>query len=114
MTRVLWLSRHALSDMQKIDLSSETGYDELTVDTVNMTYPARSGAAVDAIEAAAEGFDVVCGVFPAHIAAEIVRRQFVVGDGGPSFWVPVSMPVFAEDGTPRGFEHSHWERLGVE
>lgn len=113
MTKVLWLSRHALSTEQVEDLTRESGYEELTVTTVNMTYPARSGQAVGQIEAAAAGFDLVAGVFPAHIAGEIVRRKFD-GDGGPSFWVPVAVPIFAEDGAQRGFQHSHWERLGTE
>ena len=109
-TKVLWLSRHELSGTQVSDLARESGYEVLSVDTDNVTYPARSADAVDDLVARSTGYDLVCGVFPAHIAAEIVRRD-IRGGLPASFWVPVSTPAPASDGALRGFQHSHWERL---
>lgn len=124
--KVLWLSRHQLSADQVADLSVTLGFT-VEVTTVNMTFPARSADAVRAIVEASKGFDIVCGVFPAHIAAAMQRESaYPVGEmamlhSGIDLtrpmstalhaWTPVSMPVFAEDGTPRGFNHSHWECL---
>jgi hypothetical protein len=116
--KVLWLSRHALSAEQLADFARESGHElnMLAVSTANMTFPAKSWEAVRHInEVATQGdFDVVCGVFPAHIAARFAAEQVGGKEGSYSVWVPVSVPKFAEDGTSRGFEHSHWERIDLE
>jgi hypothetical protein len=104
--RVLWLSRHEMSDEQKDDIAHIIGGAELV--TMNVTYPAHSDDAVAEITALARARNCrwVCGVFPAHIAAAFARRQ---GWQALRVLVPVSIPVAAVEGQARGFTHSHWE-----
>ena len=121
--KVLWLSRHPLGAEQVADLSATLGCD-VEVTTQNVTLPANSRDALTALRHLAVGFDVVTGVFPAHIAAAAARLSaWAVGDNThiwhgivPSrpythMWVPVSVPAPAAHGETRGFQHSHWECL---
>jgi hypothetical protein len=62
---------------------------------------------------------VVLGVFPAHIAAELAVQSYnpARDNSLPNFGelligIPVAKPVFAEDGTPRGFSHLRYHWLG--
>lgn len=117
--RVLWLSRHPLSEDQIGDLILTTGSD-VVITSENATFPAQSREAVPAIMKMAERYDFVCGVFPAHIATALSWAATGAPEEGcpqryplqgVTYLVPVSAPVAAPDGAVRGFTHSHWERI---
>ena len=124
--KALWLSRHEMTKEQLEDLSHflapywwVDGQDLESVEHRNVTFPARSPEAVEAITKMVSelvGDDeaplIVCGVFPAHIAGALTR---LLNDGYVQalFLVPVSVPAPAKEGETRGggFVHSHWEQL---
>jgi hypothetical protein len=118
---VLFTSRHQLTQEQCDDLDRLfTGF-ELNLKTQNVTYATKGGNAYKqlALLCKDENIDVLIGVFPAHIAANIaVTNTYDYGelrvfDGVNQKTIvlaPVSEAVFAEeDGKPRGFRHSHFE-----
>lgn len=124
--KILWLSRHTMSSSQMADLkvamqmsppsqAFEYDFSMAEVVQINMTFPAHSREAVELIDSLTadqpKGWSkvVVCGVFPAHIAAALARRPHEIWH--PAVWAPVSVPAFADDGSPRGFTHSHWEEV---
>lgn len=118
--KVLWVSRHPMSDEQRSSLFTaiKASYnhkfappmpESIEVTSVNVTLPAYSLDAEVVIEdlLAQHGCDVLTGVFPAHVAARIATRK----NGKYLAYVPVSVPVAAQHGETRGFEHSHWEGI---
>lgn len=112
--KVLWLSRHDMTPEQVRGLQLHHGIDgNVEIVKVNMTFPADSyDAALSILNTAREqGFSVIAGVFPAHIAARLAllrRREVGVL---VRVLIPVSVPVPAKDGETRGFQFSHWERF---
>jgi hypothetical protein len=113
---------------QKADLKDNLSqyYCAVDIQQRNITFPAYSLDAVEAVKNIVADLDlpagkeaVVTGVFPAHIAArlakarEYYRRPENLSDDGLSFplLVPVSVPTDAKDGETRGFIHHHWEWL---
>lgn len=115
--KVLWLSRHPMNIPQIKSLQNVLEAD-VSVTSKNVTFPTYSIEAVQLIKELAKGFDVVCGVFPAHIAAAVTWGAVGAPEqgcpqlyplDGVHYYVPVSVPVPAEDGSVRAFQHSHWE-----
>lgn len=126
--KVLWLSAHALNETQTADLSAVCGAD-VRITHVNQVFPAASGDAVREIVEASKGFDIVAGVFPAHIAAALARQSAsAIEEGYVAFlgiwragerplhvYSPVAKPASSDGGAARRvFEHSHWECLTKE
>ena len=106
--RALWLSRHPMTGDQVADWTARNGGAEFEIVAQNMTYPAYSDDAAAQITEAANNASAryVIAVLPAHIAAEFARRQ---GYQKIRVFVPVAVPVAAEDGPARAFRHSHFE-----
>ena len=112
--RILWLSRHALTEEQKETLLIERRMvhwpSAVQVEFIhlNITLPAFSGDAVQGILDLREdkGADVVSGVLPAHVAAQWMQMEVKV-----PLYLPVSIPAPAVEGETRGggFVFSHWE-----
>jgi hypothetical protein len=128
MKRIIWLSRHSMSDIQKKDLTAFLRQDDLEVTEQNATFPARSEEARDIIrDILLRNPDAhVAGVFPAHIAGAIARKfqncdapgivdrdWLAIRTNGQRVFVPASLPASAKEGEVRGggFAHSHWEAL---
>lgn len=124
--KVLWLSRHAMSAEQLADLETDPhmgiGFpvgQETQVEVIhhNATYPAVGyEAARQIIEIGASyGANIIAGVFPAHVAVQLSRRDrwsnVYTANVLKSVMVPVSVPAAAVEGEVRGggFVHSHWE-----
>ena len=95
----LWLSRHEMSEQQAVDVKDYNVIKE------NMTYAASGPeAARNILSAAAQHkCKIVGGVFPAHVAVELVKQKEI------AIWLPVSIPAPAKEGEERGFTFSHWE-----
>lgn len=118
---VLFTSRHSLTTDQTNDLNNLFAGFELKVETQNVTYLTKGRDAYVQLATICKEkqVDVLIGVFPAHIAANIaVTNTYDYGelrvfDGlnrKTIVLVPVSEAVPAtEDGKPRGFKHSHFE-----
>jgi hypothetical protein len=109
MNKILWLSRHNMTQEQKeqlvalfVEENQLVGDAEIV--SINATFSADSMSAVAEIHALLKEHDthLLSGVFPAHIAARLCEQSYRVA-------LPVSVPVFAEDGQQRGFCHSHFE-----
>ena len=115
--KVLWLSRHAMTEEQREELiqrrrsvswrAATTPMHEIV--HLNVTLPAYGHAAVRAILDLCEEHkaDVVAGVLPAHVAACWMLR----GIEDVTLYLPVSAPAPAVEGETRGggFVFSHWE-----
>lgn len=112
--KVLWVSRHELTDEQRSNLAGRLGLEVELVEivSVNITLPAHSDEAVPVLDSAVRQneCDVLAGVFPAHVAGALARRS---GWQKVRAFVPVSVPAPAVEGQVRGggFSHSHWEEL---
>lgn len=114
--KCLWLSRHEPTAEQRLELG-----DDVVI--INATFAAEARTAAEEVLALATntGAKVISGVFPAHVAVELIARnlrQDGVGDcswkpAGFTLLLPVSVPVAASDGQVRGFKHSHFERYCV-
>ena len=118
--RVLWLSRHPMTEEQKADLCLTMGIDSVKVMQENMTYNENSEIASEEIRRMVanrttyddKGYPhkvhALAGVFPAHVAVSLVlNREYL---DMPMILLPVSVAVEAAEGQNRGFRHSHWER----
>ena len=124
MEKILWLSRHAMTNEQREQLVSRRQTfswkaREASVEIVhlNVTLPAYGYEAVRVILDLCKEHEagVVAAVLPAHVAAawmvrgvRTVPRQF--GDD-VALYLPVSIPAPAAEGETRGggFVFSHWE-----
>jgi len=112
-----------MSDEQLDDLTKTFGKDtfgedtELNISSANVTFPAEGKKAAEEIVrmipekvSGVHSIEVVCGVFPAHVALSLVKMR---DDNGPVFnvLIPVSVPAPAVEGEVRGggFLHHHWE-----
>lgn len=115
--KVLWLSRHAMTDEQQAELiariRSDYWDDDMTplheIVQINVTLPAYGFNAVQEILNLCDQYGTrhVAAVLPAHVAAQWAlnhRREEVL-------WLPVSVPAPAVEGETRGggFVFSHWE-----
>lgn len=120
--KVLWLSRHPMSTQQQVDLLKVVRHSyrftpafqpsAIQIITLNETLPVGKTEAFDTIKRLMDTHEceVLTGVFPAHIAADLAVRGYINTRPWVAF-LPVAIPQFAEDGSPRGFAHSHWEDL---
>lgn len=117
--RVLWLSRHDMTEGQYEDLEKELqkyyGKEiKIMKQSRNMTFPARGlEAALQIVDTISnEEIDVVTGVFPAHVAVRLAEQ---LRGSSTLLFVPVSVPAPAQEGEVRGggFVHSHWECLNL-
>lgn len=105
MKKVIWMSRHPMTDAQRSSLAAKLGEDAVEVASVNPLFPDSHKAVIGYTydRLADQGWTdaVVAGVFPAHVAIWL-SREFTLA-------VPIAVPVKAEHGEERRFEHSHWE-----
>lgn len=117
--KILWLSRHEMTKEQKEGLEKILqnyygGPVDVTVDSRNMTFPAKGlEAAIEIVDILLyEEIDVVTGVFPAHVAVHLAEA---LRSSSTLFFVPVAVPSDAKEGEVRGggFVHSHWECLNI-
>ncbi len=98
---VVWLSRHPMTPDQVASLP------DTQIIHYNPTFGSDDNEAIRAICALAEENNAgkVLGVFPAPLLIEMCgynRRS-------PTFGVAIAAPQFAEDGSPRGFQHKGWK-----
>jgi hypothetical protein len=119
--KVLWLSRHAMTEEQ-LEVLGHWFDEEITVTQVNAVYSADSEEAVEELVALGKEYDALAGVFPGHIAAAYALLRFKQElpewykpnnrEYLPMF-VPVSVPAPAKEGEVRGngFDFSHWEQF---
>lgn len=107
--KVLWLSRHEMTEQQQRALM-ELLEDSFEVTARNVTFPARATEAAREIISLAKGLEinVIAGVFPAHVAAQLA---LVASNANVEIFIPVAVPAPAKEGEVRGggFEFSHWE-----
>ena len=121
MEKILWISRHAMTDAQREELTrrrpSWKTREGIEIVHLNVTLPAYGYEAVRVILDLCREHQagVVAAVLPAHVAASwmvrgvrTVPRQF--GDD-VALYLPVSIPAPAVEGETRGggFVFSHWE-----
>jgi hypothetical protein len=86
-------------------LNLQAGEEEgLEITQINFTFSAFGEEAANEILELSEGYDLVAGVFPAHVAVALAAR-----DDAPLIAMPVSVPAPAKEGEVRGFVHHHWE-----
>jgi hypothetical protein len=88
-------------------LSLQAGEEEgLEITQLNFTFAAFGDEAANEILELSEGYDMVAGVFPAHVAVALAARDYK-----PLIAMPVSVPAPAKEGAIRnsGFVHHHWE-----
>lgn len=124
--KVLWLSRHTMTAEQMADLENHPSMTiglpmgakvEVEVIHLNLTYVAGGHeAAKQVMEAGAScGAKFIAGVFPAHVAVKLAKRDHwsnvYTANVLKGVLVPVSLPAPAKEGETRGggFIHSHWE-----
>jgi hypothetical protein len=113
--KVLWLSRHEMTEDQKADLNqllqSNNGCELGEIIHLNHTFAAKGFVAAEEIATLAQQHEVqvVSGVFPAHVAVRIRLSLDSWIEESPMLVMPVSVPVPAVEGQVRGFRHSHWE-----
>jgi hypothetical protein len=124
--KVLWLSRHPMTAEQLADLEAhphmKVGFSseqKVVLEMVqhNMMYPAIGYEAAEKIldVGSSYGANIIAGVFPAHVAVQLCRRNkwanAYTANTLKGVMVPVSMPAPAVEGETRGggFVHSHWE-----
>jgi hypothetical protein len=100
---------------------SDIGNVEFNINSINAVFPANGNEAAEQIIkmipekiSGVQSIEVICGVFPAHVALSLVRmRDNKVDYFGPAFnvLIPVSVPAPAVEGEVRGggFIHHHWE-----
>jgi hypothetical protein len=93
---------------------------EFNISSINSLFPADGNEAAEQIIKmipkkvfGVQSREVVCGVFPAHVALSLVRMRNYKLYTGPSFdvLIPVNIPAPAVEGEVRGggFIHHHWE-----
>lgn len=125
--RVLWLSRHQMTEEQADDLLDEatSGWDGLDIETENHLWSATASEEADMeensrfLKSAFARADIVAGVFPpvALEALRQMRREFRRRAGSDPFWcvaTPVSEQTREEraDGTAQiTFRHVRWAFL---
>ena len=106
--KVLWLSRHPLSDEARKEL--EEKYGAIEVKQVNATFPTHN--TIEYVRELAKGYDLIGGVFPAQFWGELInlllRKRVSIKEliGAPLFIV-ISAPVSAEERELRKFSFSH-------
>ena len=117
--KILWLSRHQMTAAQLADLRGVltrdffTGASMAPVETMNLTLPAHSEAALDELVALARTHQLcdqwdaqdggcIAAVLPAHIAAAVARDRLKSTRLACPVYVPVSVPAPAVDGETRG------------
>lgn len=110
MKKVVWLSRHEMTEEQKLSLENEIG--EHTTTTENLLWKASEEFIEDAVankakwcKLAAE-YDVICGVFP-PVAIEALM---LINLGRTLVLTPVSAQVKEErkEGVQIAFKHLRW------
>ena len=106
--KVLWLSRHPLSDDARKELENRFGAIE--VEQVNATFPTHN--TIEYVKELAKGYDLIGGVFPAQFWGELInlllRKRVSIKEliGAPLFIV-ISAPVSAEERELRKFSFSY-------
>ncbi len=121
--KILWLSRHPITEVQKADLieSIKGSYQNqfspgeapsvFEVVEINFTFASEGEAAAKQIQELCRDYQAtaVSGVIPAHVAVEAYRswEYYRTYQG----YLPVPKPAFATDGEVRAYEHSHFERF---
>lgn len=117
MEKIIWLSRHAMTDEQREELIrrrrsvfwEDTSSPMHEIVPLNVTLPAYGPDAVRVILDLCDeyGADVVAAVLPAHVAAAWMLRDIA----DVTLYLPVSAPAPAVEGETRGggFVFSHWE-----
>ncbi len=128
--KVLWLSRHEMTESQVADLRGMmegTAYGPMSeVVHLNVTFPSSGLEAAKAIMALAEEHEcsVIAGVFPAHVGMRLasLREEWAMyhpTEGvrkaslqlrSRTIAIPVTVPTSAKEGETRGggFVHDHW------
>ena len=113
--KVLWISRHAMTEEQRADLQKRnwaiTGGPIEVLHLDNITLPARGSEGARALLDLAREHQstVIAAVLPAHVAAAWVMLEYTLE---VMLYLPVSVPAAAKEGEVRGggFTFSHWER----
>ncbi|MDR2092301.1 MAG: hypothetical protein LBP58_03140 [Azoarcus sp.] len=122
---VIFLSRHPMTREQISGLQAARSLPDgrvvaaappPAVECRNVTFPASGEDAARQIAALAiaEPDTLVCGVFPAHVAAQIALKlaaRRATFHAAPCVGIPVAVPAPAVEGENRGggFVHDHWE-----
>lgn len=119
MKRVIWLSRHELTEQQREDLKSFLG-EEAQILSENRTWKASADAEEDKAcnvttwEGLAVRFHVVAGVFPPVALAALAAFRRGLGDRSIRVVTPVSEQTREEraDGSAQiRFRHLRWQEL---
>ena len=102
MKKVLWVSRHPL-DPKALDALGA----EVKVETKEILFHSNGEEAYRQLLSAAEGYNMVGGVFPSQLWVAIVREG-VYALPFKLFQV-ISIPAVAADGVTRVFNFDHLE-----
>ncbi len=110
MTKILFLSRHKMTEEQRSDL--ERIYGEITIDTLDATI-----SSADELCACCKGFDVLAAVLPFHLYVEFfaVKPESLRVIFARSKRIPTGETVINKDsGKPESrylFVHDGWVEI---